>query len=247
MEILTNDIIKEWQEKIYADRAQWDSLIVLKFSARLSCILRYAKILQFFGLLKTDELMGNLKILEPGCGIGAFSILLANFGEVYGIDYSKIALETASRLFEDNKFIKFIDGNGAKPSNVPDLAGKKFDFIIMKEFYPVCKIVVDNPRPIDVVKEYYDLLSEKGILIIEHALEVFDWKKNDEPLQTSKIIKEFNALVFNSFILDIILFFPSVLKRKYLRLILSKLLNPIIILLCLLKKFRLSKTIIIRK
>jgi SAM-dependent methyltransferase len=247
MEILTNDLIKEWQEKVYTDQAQWDITTYLKFSARLSCILRYAKILQTFGLLRTDELIGNLKILEPGCGIGAFSILLANFGEVYGIDYSKVALKTASVLFEENKFIKFIDGNGAKPSSVSDLLGKKFDFIIMKEFYPVCKIVLDNPRPIDVAREYYSLLSDNGIMIIEHALEVFEWKETDKFLQTSEIIKEFNAIAFNSFTLDIILSFPSILTKKYLQTILSKMINPVIILLCLLKKIRLSKTIIIRK
>ena len=195
----------------------------------------------------SKELKGNLKVLEPGCGIGAFSLILSIFGEVFSFDCSKEAIKVAKRFFGDSKSVKFFEGDGAKPGDIPELSGMKFDFILMKEFYPLSRNIIDSPKPIDIVRDYYNLLNESGIIIIEHAYEINTWRKAKKILQVSKIVKDFKASIFNTFCLDPILNFPLVFKNKRLRSLVSFLLNPIAVFVCFIAKVRLSKTIIIRK
>jgi len=247
MEVLRKESFNDWQDKCYSDSSQWHITTVMKPSTRLSCVLRYAKILQLWGLLKTDKLKGGLKILEPGCGIGSLSAVLSIFGETFSFDYSKEAIKVAISLFGYNKAITFFEGDGTNPKNIPELARRNFDFILIREFYPLTRNIVDNPRPIEIVKEYYNMLNNGGVIIIEHAFNVDTWRKKDEILQTSKIIKDFDAFIVNTLCLDLMLNFPLLFKYKKLKNLLARLLNPIAVILCLLTKIRLTKTIIIKK
>ena len=247
MEIFQKETLKNWQDKLYSDPSQWFLSVHIKYSTRLKCLLRCAQIMQIYGLLKTNELKGKLMVLEPGCGIGAFSLILTIFGEVYSFDFSKEAIKIAKSFFGDNKSIKFFETDGTNPEEIPELAGKKFDFILMKEFYPLSKIIIDNTKPIDVVKGYYNMLTNGGIIIIEYAFDIKTLREANKELQVSKIIKEFQALVFNTLCLDLILLSSILFKNKRLRLLLLSLLNPIVVIICTIAKVRLSKTIIIRK
>lgn len=242
---LRNESVRNLQNKIYSDHSKWHIATLVKPSARLKCALRYSKILQIYGVLKTDTLMGNLKILEPGCGIGALSTILTILGEIFSFDYSEEGIKIAAGLFGDNKSINFFEGDGISPGAISELSGKRFDFILIREFYPFTRIIADNPKPIEVIREYYNMLSNKGVIIIEHALEINTWRKYDNYLQTSKIIKEFKALMLDTFSLDLILNSPFIFKKKRFALLLSRLLHPFIVMLCLMTTGRISKTIII--
>ena len=244
---LRSEFVSKLQDEIYSDPSKWHIATPVKLLARLKCILRYAKILQARGLLKADEIIANLKILEPGCGIGAFSVVLAVFGEVFSFDYSKEGVKTAKTLFGNNKSIKFIEGDGTKPKSIPGITNEKFNFIIIREFYPLSRIIVDNPEPIEVIREYYDMLREGGLIIIEHALEINSWRRYTKELQVSKIVKEFKADIFDTFFLDLILNFLLISKNKKLLLTISTLFHPFVLILCLFTTKRISKTIIIQK
>lgn len=247
MERFLKEPFNELQNKYYAKPSLWHFCAHIKMSSRLTCLLRYAKILQFYGLLKIDTLKANLRILEPGCGLGAFSTILTFFGETYSFDCSKEAIAQAISLYGDNKSIIFFEGDGTIPDQIPLIAISKFDFIFIKEFYPLTRNIIDNPDPLSVTHKYYDALSKNGIMIIEHALPISDWGKNEEILQTGKIVKKFNALVMNTIGSDILLLFPAFLRYKAIKIVTICFLNFLSVIACYITNARLSKTIIIKK
>lgn len=247
MEQFLKESFNELQNKYYADPSLWHFCAHIKLNYRLKCLLRYANILQLYGLLGRDTLKADLKVLEPGCGIGALSSILTFFGETHSFDCSKEAIKEAISLYGDNKAIIFFEGDGTIPDRIPTIVKCKFDFILIKEFYPLTRNIIDNPDPLLVVQKYYDLLNKNGIMIIEHAFRVSDWKKNKEILQTGKIIKKFKALVMNTIGSDIIVYFPVLLRYKVIRIITIALSNFLSVMACYATNSRLSKTIVIKK
>lgn len=246
LKVKQKETMKDDQNKVYADPTQWYKSIVISPTHRLRYILKYANILKGFGLLKNDELKQELNILEPGCGVGSLSYPLSILGSVFSLDYCDEAIKLAEKLFGSSATIKFLEADGTKPDNIPELIGKKFDFILMREFHPITRNIAGDKKPVDIVKNYYNMLNDNGIIIIEHTMAISGWKVNDDILQTSMIIKEFKASVFYTHYLDLMLnFLPF--KYKKIHILLSRLFNPIEIVYCFIRSCNLSKTIIIKK
>ena len=68
-----------------------------------------------------------------------------------------------------------------------DRIRKKFDLILMREFHPLARNIIENPPPAQIVKEYYAILNEGGLIIIEHALPEKIWRGSENVLKISKI------------------------------------------------------------
>ncbi len=245
--VFEKDKRKEWQNKMYSDMGQWRFETVIAVPVRLRIGRRYAKLLEVCGVLKNDKLDRKLKILEPGCGVGSFSVILSLFGKVYSFDYSSEAIRTAKELFGDDGHITFFEGDGARPTAVPELKGEKFDFILMREFHPLTRNILGNPSPIEVVRDYHGMLKEGGVILIEHSLNIGIWRCSEHIFQTSLIVKELGAAIFNTISLDLILRFRFIFKHRGFSVLASKLLNPLIFLYCLMTRRNLSKTIVIKK
>lgn len=245
--VFEKDKRKEWQNRLYSDAKQWRLETVIAAPARLRIALRYAKLLEFCGLLRKDTLDRKLKILEPGCGVGSFSVILSLFGRVYSFDYSGKAIEAAKGAFGDNGHINFFEGDGARPTAVPEIKYEKFDFILMREFHPLTRNIRGNPEPIEVVRDYRGMLKEGGIMIIEHSFNIGIWKDGEHIFQTSRIIKESDTAIFDTMSLDLILRSRFVFKHRGLCALISRLMNLPISAYCLMARRNLSKTIIIRR
>lgn len=246
MQTLKKESLKSFQDGIYADRNRWESSAVIKPASRLSIVLRYARILQLYGLLQDDDIEGRLKILELGCGIGSLSDILTHLGTVTGFDNSTEGIKVAKKLFGQNMKINFFEADGTNPNLTPELKDKKFDLVLLREFYPFTRNIIDNPKPIDLLKEYYKLLNDGGLIIIEHGLLAKAWNQ-EEMLQTKKIVKYFHAKIFNTMALDLSLALMRGFRRKWFLKPLTKLIEPFIAFLCRMKKIRISKTIIIKR
>ena len=239
---------KDWQEraeKSYTSEKDWFKSTVVACSSRFHCVRRYVKILEISKVLKKDDSKQKINILEPGCGIGSFSVILSIFGDVFSFDYSKEAIKIARDLFKDTKNLIFFEGDGAYPDKIPNikiiLKEKKFDFILLREFHPLTRNIIDNPAPFEIIQSYQNMLNEGGLLVIEHSLSFKEWKTCEHVLNIDKIVKYFKGLIFNTNCLDFMLYFSSILKNKNVSVIFSKMLNPIIYFHCFANKLRISK------
>lgn len=237
----------DWQNALYSDANQWGLETVVSPSSRLRIGLRYARLLDLYGLLAGSGLSRKLKILEPGCGVGSLSLILGFFGKTRSFDYSSEAVRIAKELFGDNRSIEFFEGDGTRPSSIGVLKDEKFDFILMREFHPLTRNIAGNPKPVEVVRNYYDMLNKGGVIVIEHSFNINIWRCSEHIFQTSQIIKEFNALIFHTISLDIILRSRFLFKQRLLRALVSGLLDRLTFLYCMVTRRNLSKTIIITR
>lgn len=236
----------QWQNELYADPGQWQRETVISVSSRLRIILRYANILEFYGLIRGSQPETALQILEPGCGIGLFSALLTAFGDVSSFDYSREAIERTVKMSRKDKTITFFIADGSRPKEIGAIQGRKFDFIIMREFHPFSRDITGNPDPADVLRDYLTLLNHSGIIIIEQALKIKDWWFDQRILRLTRLSKEYHARLFYTHALDILLFFPFILRNNLLCAITHGLLSGGILFLSLILKLRISKTIVIQ-
>jgi ubiquinone/menaquinone biosynthesis C-methylase UbiE len=106
--------------------------------------------------------LNGLKVLEIGCGSGAFSqLLLKKFPSIQltAIDFSEVAIETAKK---SGAGIQFAVGD-AEQLNFPD---QSFDFIFS------CETLEHLVHPVKMTKEIYRLLKpgKKFILTTENYL-----------------------------------------------------------------------------
>ena len=102
----------------------------------------------FLVLIKDYITKGKkLKILDAGCGTGFNMKILSNFGEVYGIDYSKEAIKFCKQNKIKNAKIASVENIPFK-DNTFDLVtsfevlyhkGVKDDKMALKEIVRVCK------------------------------------------------------------------------------------------------------------
>jgi SAM-dependent methyltransferase len=100
--------------------------------------------------------LNNLKVLEIGCGRGAFSRLVAQkFPSIRltAIDISEVAIDDAKKMALD---IDFNVGDAEK-LEFPDAS---FDFIFS------CETLEHLPHPINMTKEVYRVLKPGGKFII---------------------------------------------------------------------------------
>lgn len=98
----------------------------------------------------------NGKILEIGCGIGNFTQILTNYGQVWGIDISKDYVEQTKNLVGNKASV----GIGDIEMGEYFFKGEKFNSI-------VCLNVLEHiENDVEAVKNMYKLLDDKGNLIL---------------------------------------------------------------------------------
>ena len=245
MKLQKKEAMRESQDKTYADPSKWHVSTLVSTSGRLYCALRYAKILEAFGVLKEDSMQRKIKILEPGCGVGSVSSALSVFGKVWGFDYSSEAIKTARALFGDSAI--FFEADGTSPLAVKEIAGERFDCIIIKEFHPLSRNIADGRKPLEIVEDYYSMLRAGGVMVIENSQSPFNWRRFEGVLQTSGIVKRYKADVFFTLSLDMVLPARILIRSRAALIVLSRLLDPAVFLYCLIRGSNLSKTTVILK
>ncbi|MFH1790583.1 MAG: class I SAM-dependent methyltransferase, partial [Candidatus Omnitrophota bacterium] len=131
--------MKAQANELYSDKRKWHVHTPMTAAARIQCLARYGYLLNRYGFKDDDMFDRKLKILEPGCGIGSISRLLAFFGDVTSFDYCEVAVKKAER---DGGAL-FFEADGEYPKDIPGIAGKKYDFILLREFHPVTREIAD--------------------------------------------------------------------------------------------------------
>ncbi len=247
---LERDVVRARQEAIYQDPAEWWESTPVAGSSRLRCVLRYLTLLERYGVpRRTSGLQGGVRLLEPGCGVGSLSSLLAMFGDVTSFDLSVEAIHRAQAMFGHLPSVTFFQGDGTQPEQIPQLTDTLFDVVLLKEFVPLARNIADSRRPFDLVRSYYDRLRPGGILIIEHALPPGVWGSDEAILQTSQIIRTFRGQIFHTPALDVAHFLVPGLKGRFGWVVpmCARTLAPLAVLYCLLRRINISKTLVIRK
>lgn len=250
LQLVTKDYMGEVLDKVYSGCSAWDIETVVSPSKRLSIVSRYAKIIELLGVYEDDKCgCPGLNVLDVGCGAGFLSVFLSGLGQVYAFDNSHNGIELAKKLFGHYPQLHLFEGDGEFPGEVPQLEGKKFDFILMREFHPLTRNIVNKRKPSDLASDYYSLLKEGGVIIIEYSLPVRKWREWEGILEVKAIAKRFHGLIVNSLSLELLLYLGQLLGEKRLEWFvnLGKFFMPFELLLCLAKSRRLSKTIIIHK
>ena len=244
------DSFKEGQSKGYLDPTRWHYSTPVLNSQILRLIFRYSKILELFNLITPLDQISQkkIKILEPGCGPGFLANGLALLGDVWSFDYTPEAISLAKQLSMGSNII-FFEADGTRPLQINELKEKKFEFILMRGFHPLSRNIIGNPSPLEIIKEYYEILNKGGVVIIEDVHFISIWRGSEDILQVSKIVKELNGMLFYTLSLHVLLeihFLAKYLKVEKV-LFLSRLIMPLEFLFCYITKRRLSKTIIIKK
>ena len=250
-------LFKDAQEAAYADESRWHHSTLLCPAARLGLVFYYARLLQLFGVLPRDShlrLSRPLDILEPGCGAGMLSHPLSVMGNVWSFDYSSEAIRIAGALYGENRLVTFLEADGTTPEDIAGLQGKTFDVILMREFHPLSRHVLGNPRPADLVARYYSLVRTGGLIVIEHSLSPAAWRQREDVLDTSRLVRAFQGHLFVTDLLRTLLtlmriraFGAWLTGRPRLFEVVSNVLRPVVTLLCLMSRRQLSCTIVIQK
>jgi ubiquinone/menaquinone biosynthesis C-methylase UbiE len=102
-------------------------------------------------MLLTQKKQGRL--LELGCGTGAFLSLVNNKFETFGIDISKSAAEFGNKKFGLNIEVGVLEDN--------NFSDKFFDIIVMWH------LLEHLPKPYESIKEINRILKKGGIIGIE--------------------------------------------------------------------------------
>lgn len=238
------------EEEVYRDPSRWRHYTPLSAPSRLRYVLRYLTILERYGLGNlVDDLQDRLQILEPGCGVGSFSSLLALFGDVMSFDVSPEAIKRARALFGRVERLTFFEADGAHPDQIARLEGRTFDFILLSEFFPLSRHIVGSPPPVRVVQAYYERLAPGGVLIVEHALQLGAWRRNESVLQTQQMAREFSGHAYDTLALDVAHLLARGLSGRLDVLVraCARALSPLAILCCVMWRIDLSKTIVIQR
>src|SRR3989344_3261682 len=113
---------------------------------------------------------GKLKILEIGCGTGKTLSTLSTWGEVYGIDISKEAVN-----FCKSKGFKNVELADINEMDIKKYEGK-FDLIVTLD---VLEHIQDD---VETLKRIYKMLKKGGLVLINVPAYKFLWSEHDEAL-----------------------------------------------------------------
>jgi len=151
----TNEEIRDWEIRTHEEIGDIDKWLSDKNIMRLfNSMLFYNK--QFIDFLVKFYSLENKKILDYGCGSGAFANLFqVHSQEVYGCDISKNFLEYAKIK---NKEVKFFEDDFFHSS----LKENTYDFIFCRNLGPLQKIDY-NKENVDSIKSIISSLSENGV------------------------------------------------------------------------------------
>ena len=152
----------------------------------------------------------NLKIIDIGCGSGSMLDVLANFGDVLGVDDNEAALGFAGENGFSN--IKRVDAAHLS---------KEFDFINKFDLTTCLDVIehVDDDRLF--LKEIFQILKPGGHVLITVPAYNFLWSEHDEALNhkrrymASELHRKLNDAGFEvikrsyavTFLLPLILFY----------------------------------------
>lgn len=248
--VCDREALRRHQEVIYSDPSRWERSTPLSASSRLRSMLRYLTILERGGLGHLmGDLQGKLQILEPGCGVGSFSSLLALFGDVTSFDVSPEAIRCARGLFGRVEQLTFFEADGTRPDQIAQLEGRRFDFILLREFSPLTKNITGGPPPVQIIRAYYGRLNPGGVLIIEHALAPGVWRWGESALQTQQLAKEFSGQVYDMVALDVAhLLVPGLSGRlDVLVRACAHALSPLAMMYYFMRRIDVAKTIVIQR
>jgi 2-polyprenyl-3-methyl-5-hydroxy-6-metoxy-1,4-benzoquinol methylase len=118
-------------------------------------VLRWKIIKDFLNnIIKDDE---NIDILDLGSGRGWLTNLLANYGNVVGVEPVKSVVEYAREMFPNIKFICGTSKTLIKGKNF-----QKYDLIVTSE---VIEHIPDHSKE-SFIEDISKLLNDKGFLII---------------------------------------------------------------------------------
>ena len=119
---------------------------------------------------KKDSLERKISVLEAGCGCGTISKCLATFAKkVFAFDKSEEGIKLCKIKNYDFKNIYHFSADGLDLKNIPEIKGRKFDFILLRNYHPLCREVFFGKKYIkylNLLDSYYKLLKPNGILIV---------------------------------------------------------------------------------
>lgn len=143
------------------------------------------------------------RILEVGCGIGNFTKILTDYGEVFAIDIDKNHVAKATKLVAGRAKVEF--GDIEKSSKF--FGGQKFDTVLCLN---VLEHIKDDEK---AVKNLYNLLEKGGNLILLVPAYKFLFGKIDESIghyrrynkqQLKKMISSFGFKIIKTRVLNMI-------------------------------------------
>ncbi len=136
------------------------------------------------------------KILEVGCSTGSNLSMLAEFGNVHGIEMSEAALNLAQQRYPDFHLCQ-----GAIPSCLPE----QYDLICL---FDVLEHIEDDHGAIDWIADY--LCSNGRIALSVPAFPVL-WSSHDELAHHKRryVKSDLLALFRNRFVIDTCCYFNS--------------------------------------
>ena len=121
---------------------------------------------------KIDYIERDIEVLEAGCGCGTISKYLSPFAKkVFAFDNSDEGIKIAKRLNDNFDNIYHFCADGLDVSSIKEIKNKKFDFILLRNYHPLCREVFfgkDHIKYINFIDSYYKLLKPSGILIVSH-------------------------------------------------------------------------------
>lgn len=126
---------------------------------------RREMVLDTVAIIKQKSKGQPLKILDVGCGTGINLESLKQYGDVYGLDFSRNAL----RLSRSRGDAQLTLGSGDKLPFVND----NFDLVCALD---VIEHIDDD---FSALKEFYRVLSPKGYLVLTVPAFQFLWSKHD--------------------------------------------------------------------
>lgn len=151
----------------------------------------------------------NLKILDAGCGTGENSKLLSEYGEVYSLDLSELALSYAKRKGNERLVL----------GSVSALPFKKNSFDLVLASDVIYHRWVDDRK---AMEEFYRVLKPKGYLLVNTASYEFMKSQHDEAVMTrlrytkrglKNLLRARGFRIKNIFYWNSLLFVPLVVMR----------------------------------
>ena len=116
-------------------------------------------------LLSKIRLKTNSRILDAGCGTGGNMRILAQFGNVIGIDNSPEAIKFCKKRGFENIQLKNIENTG--------FSDNSFDLIVALDLLEH----LDND--VEVLKEFHRVLKKDGYILISVPAYQFLWSEHD--------------------------------------------------------------------
>ncbi|MDI9308975.1 MAG: class I SAM-dependent methyltransferase [Limnohabitans sp.] len=143
---------EEYYEELFTKNTKWNTA-----DPNVEESLRWEIIKKLVGVAKKDCNSDHFKILDLGSGRGWLTNLLANYGEVSGIEPVKPVVEYAKKMFPNINFQCGSTKDLLILNNSP-----KFDLIVSSE---VIEHIPDVNKE-EFIKDINLLLNQKGFLIL---------------------------------------------------------------------------------